>query len=526
MAKPSTDKVGEMFAPASYGHIHFFKKLDLQDDIRKKINRDLTMANASLWAQEAPPDIRQKFEKMVRAVDGKLDRLEVKAQRVKALTKIEYNMRKKRAVVALAAAAVVAGIIISIGLGVVNTDQINDLTRRVERMETDAEELLVSVKAIEAQVNNGLEEANRSIVWSEWDRFLEREARRIRMEIAEVEERTDEYERGFFHAMQGTLDPAFVSLPDLNRGLAKMKAQARRYGMAVAPFETPIEVFFTMPVSVVLNGSGVHLFLSVPMVPVKVPVFELVRISHPPIHLAQDRFLELSTDDIYLAIDHEKKMHAEVSPAMLATCDRHKTTWMCTRLNTFSTTPDTCAAGLMFGDKELVKRLCHQVVRRRQLVVMPADGFDVEVWSMSQQTVVKVCPNVKDTPLQRFQGRRHVSMAAGCYLRTQASATYLTHSVPQQEVECVRTNWTKDDFIETHNMRDLLHHLELTDHAVDLRHLQLVPHEWVTNNTLTMMVVSTMTIVLISIGALMWRCASVVRRRRTMRKKEREKDDA
>ena len=48
MAKPSTDKVGEMFAPASYGHIHFFKKLDLQEDVRKKIHRDLTMANASL----------------------------------------------------------------------------------------------------------------------------------------------------------------------------------------------------------------------------------------------------------------------------------------------------------------------------------------------------------------------------------------------------------------------------------------------------------------------------------------------
>lgn len=513
--KPTTVKVGRMLAPTSYGQIHFFKKLEVED-LRGRYKEELRVMNVSLWASGAPPDIHLKFNRLVQGTYVKLDRLDRRTERVKALTNpIQGNVRKKRAVFILAGAALAAGVVIALGLGVANTAQIFDLTNKIERMQGEADELLVAVRAIETQVETGLKEANRSILHNQWDRFLQKEAARIRWEVEKVEKETDDWERGFFHVLQGTLDPAFVSIPDLERGLDIMRKQARKYGMKIAPFETPLEVFFTMPVSVVLNATGVHLFVSVPMIPVNVPVFDLIKVSHPPIHVVGDRFLELRTSEVYLAIDSQRKLSKEVTPTELAACERHKATFLCSRFNTFSTTHDSCAAGLMFGDKDVVKQKCHQVITRHELVVTPAAEYDVEVYSLADEVIVKVCPGVESTPLERVTGRRHVNLTAGCYLRTKTSTTFMTHVVPAQNVPCAETEWTGDDFLaDLQDVQDVLAHIKLTNHNVDIRSLTLPPRVWMTNNQLTLSSIGSLAIVTITAAVLIWRLISVARKRR------------
>ena len=110
-----------MLAPTSYGQIHFFKKLEVED-LRGRYKEELRVMNVSLWASGAPPDIHLKFNRLVQGTYVKLDRLDRRTERVKALTNpIQGNVRKKRAVFILAGAALAAGVVIALGLGVANT---------------------------------------------------------------------------------------------------------------------------------------------------------------------------------------------------------------------------------------------------------------------------------------------------------------------------------------------------------------------------------------------------------------------
>ena len=496
---PATNKVGRMLSPVAYGHIHFFRPtIDIRAE-KAAFTRNNAGRRQMMIERQAPEDILAKFNKLTRKAAERMERLNTRVEQTLALTKTKP--REKRAAVVVAAVALVSGVLIAMGLGVVNAAQVNDLQTRAEKMKSNADELLVSVKMTEIQVKESFAEMNQSLGRLGWERFLSEEAARMRDEVEEIQDRLDAWIAGYFHLIRGQLDPTFVSMEDLMRGLDLMTSQADTYGMIVAPFEGTVEAFFTMPISVVLNGTGIHMFVSVPMIPAKAPVFDLIRITHHPIHLKDDHFLEIMTGEIYLAVDQDRSLHREMTTVDLMTCDRFKDTFLC-RMTTFSRKPDSCASGLMFGDKAVIKEHCLQKVSRKEIVVVPTESHDVVVWSQHRQTIVKRCPGLRDAPLERFQGSKRIGLEKGCHLRTAQTATFLTHRVPQQEVSCVVTNFTIGDFWDRpQDLSIQIEHLKsLKLREIDLRELQrlvsskpLISHDHLTFATGLTLAIATMT---------------------------------
>jgi hypothetical protein len=152
------------------------------------------------------------------------------------------------------------------------------------------------------------------------------------------------WSQGLYHLMAGQLDPAIVSVPDLRRGLLLLKDEVRRVGMKVAPMDNRMEVIFSAPVTTYFDHDTIHVWVSVPLIPEEVPVFELLHLQHQPIPLG-DYLVELAAaTDEYIS----KCRRQSLSPVIIIKriiSGRH----------TFSTESDTCPIALLHREKRAQK---------------------------------------------------------------------------------------------------------------------------------------------------------------------------
>ena len=473
-------KVGRLVAPVEFGAIHFVRG---PDDLAAVLRRNQARAtHLEDIAADAPEPFKRRFKELAEKLTRKQDRQRADIQEIAHLLAADKKEKRSKRVAPLivGAGAVVAGVgalaVVSLGFGVASQYQLASLGDRVDALKTGEEKLMERLEEHAERAQRNFGQLNASLSALQWEMRLTEERTVAGYEARFLDEAVRDYIAAAYHTLSGLLHPAFVSPEELREGLQRMEDEAAPRGMRPVLFERPMEAFFSMPVSALLNGTGLHLYVSVPMVPIAAPDFEVLRLIAPPMALGRDVFLELLPEKDLLVIDQRRELHAEMSAADLAACHRFQGTFFC-GMATFQRGPRSCAAALLNGDKVTAGGICRKRVLRRPAVVLPAsnDSSAMDVWTAEAQTVVTLCPGGQEQQMQRVEGRQRVVVGPGCVLRTSTTTTFQASRLPEVQVATQVPHWIHEELlegVEAWEVADYMAAIPLEDVAVEFGHVR------------------------------------------------------
>ena len=396
-----------------------------------------------------------------------------------------HRRPRRQASLLVAGGAIVATTVLAVGLGIVHRienvqdadDAYDSLTvslRNGLRQETD-------------QIRTNFNKINETLFKTRWQAEAHNAVEKTKAHVRLVDKRIEQWTMAFYHAMRGQLDPTFLAAEDLQIALKTLEKAAAQRGMRMVPFENPVEALFAMPSTVVRAQDGLHFFIPVPCIPERVPVFEVLHIEHQPVPLDKPgQFIHITVDPPFLAIDAERTMHAAIPAAELNSCPRFKDLFLCGRRQ-FYQRPQSCAAGIMYGDREAARHLCPKALVQLSSYAWPVGNASrgVHIWSGEEQTITRVCPNQVGEPLHRFIGHQVADLAPGCYIKTSDSFTFIPHHLTEERIPCLLTSWEREDLLEGMDLDDVLGvanplsiaevRLPLADVRRQLAHSRLVP---------------------------------------------------
>jgi len=451
-------KVGEVHSPIQYARVHFFVT---PWNCEAELHRLMKTLNTSYYVMKSQGADEEEMLRMdqqlsilaagVREVraDARLLRQTMGMTPEHELAEIKQKRSERSPVLIAAGAAVVAPGLIALGLGIHATIQVANLEERLEDLEAEHGEIIASIERLEAQQEHEMKRLDEAIHRGDRRAFRIEVISEAQAVLAYFQNKVRDQTRAYYRLMSGQLDPGFVSVRDLHLGLEKVKEKAERLGMKPAPLENKIEGLFSLPVTAVSNRSGINIFATVPLVPRQAPVFNVLKITHHPLFLGGDKWVNFQLDYEYLLIDEAKQYFAELKGDDLRACDRHKRSYFCS-LHQFNTKPQSCTTALVHGDRKMALATCAKEVYSAPIMVMPRvnSSFDLDVWTREPTTIVKLCPGNKEEPLQRFVGRKTVEMGPGCYLRSDHLAVFLTNRLESVEVACHGQEWQAIELLD------------------------------------------------------------------------------
>ena len=359
--------------------------------------------------------------------------------------------REKRQILALATAATA---LISFGLGITSKMDLSDLTTAVGNLNNNQQLVFASLKDLaKTQVNFRLQ-LNRfhyNIIDSEVEKQT-REALRV------LENAGRRWMNGLYSLARGELTAEIVSVKELSHGLELVQRDAARVGMRVAPMDNLMESLFSLPVSTMAEGDTVHVWISVPLVPLEAPVMDVIHLEHVPVPFGE-YLVALDSTAPYLAIDASRRFHRELSASDLASCERHKHMFFCA-FDSFSTSVDSCAVALLRGNKEQATQLCERFVQKAPVVVSKKLGRstsqEIKVFSGPTVSVERICPRGKALPTSLVSGNTTLHVPYGCYLRAAERATFVPHKPREATIACHGDEWTADDLLDGMTVGDMV----------------------------------------------------------------------
>ena len=452
-ALASHQKVGRLVSPVEFGVIHYFRG---PGDLEVVLTHNERWLAVIRQMEERAPE---PYKSQLRSLDKKL----AKKQRRQALevdeithlmTRNTKEGRTKRVaplIIGAGAALVAMGAIsvVSLGFGVGSQYQLDSLEDRVNEQRSGQERLLAKLEDHAERAQRNFERLNATLSGFQWEIRVDNAKRGAARESDILDRALSDYRTAFYQTLAGLLHPAFVTPEELGEGIEQMRTEAATKGMQPVPFEQPLEAFFSMPVSAVLNETGLSLYVSVPLVPIAAPMFEVLRLVSPPLAVSPGVFVQLVPERDMLVIDERRALHAEVSAADLAACHRFQDTYFC-RIHTFERSPRSCAAALLTGDKATASQVCKKQVWRKPVVVLPAanESFAVDVWSSQAQTIVILCPGGQEQRMQRVEGMRRFATGPGCVLRTSTTTTFQASTVADVQVATRVPYWLEEELLD------------------------------------------------------------------------------
>ena len=381
--------------------------------------------------------------------------------------------KPKRSVLLAIAAAATS--LISFGLGITSKSEVADLKAAVDNL-GDNQRFLVATMTELARAQLKYEFTLEQTRWGIFDSKLVAAKRDA---IMQLEAAGRAWTRGLFHLVRGELDPSVITVDELAKGLALVQQRASQVGMRVAPMENQMESLFSLPATTMVEGTTIHVWVSVPLIPDEMSVLEVLHLEHVP--LPFDKYMvSLNSKAPYLAIDASRRMHIELSASDLASCDRHKQMYFCD-FSSFSTTVDGCAVALLRGDRDKAGQFCERYVHKAPLVVSkPAHNStsqNITVFSGHTVSVERICPHGSALPTTLVSGNATLLVPYGCYLRAADKATFIPHQPKTANVACHGDEWHPEELLDGLNVDDVVEaiaHLNFTDGKLPLTRIKQV----------------------------------------------------
>lgn len=471
---------GKVITPVTFGHIHIF--LDPEDF------KPSFVESGNMLEEVRKTNLTRlghsELDKMLR-----FDRREVsRAERLHADLLAVFSLKDKEMVsnhtrhtraAALIAAAVAMGatIVTTLGLAVANRVELEELTDTVEVMNDDMTKIITTLETNSVEVQYDVAALNRSMYslsqgqQQTTEKMLLMDAwTKLKLYHDRVQRRLEIWLRAIYSAFQGHLDPALVSVDQLQEGMARVESYARGQGLHAAEFDSALEVLFTMPISIRSNSSGLHLFVHVPLLPVGMNTMILLKLEPTPLQLRPNLYLNLDVTGGLLLTDRLHKMHLEVSQAELSGCKSFRDHYFC-QFDTFRRSPNTCLAAAMLRDKALVTALCRKTVSRRETHFVTL-GERVLIRSTEDTLVRKECPTRPEAQaVYRFEGELNVTDLRGCTVLTDEYVHFARRRANSTVTLQATPTFAATDLLEGLSVEEVA---TTVDHVAGLRDLREV----------------------------------------------------
>jgi len=460
-------KMGLVYSPVEYGRIHFKHSmqelehygqhvLGLQEDIIQHMDEVSPKGEKGKAWRSLARNSRDRTRALLERLNahwkhtlGVFSAPPTKENDAPLLAafKILQRPRPKRQVMALAAAA---GALFAFGMGIKNTQDLHGLYQATQELQTNQEQLIASLGLLSDRMIAGFQKLERSDKLTDYANHIKR------LETSAVShalELTARWTSGLYRLTRGELDPSVISVEDLSRGLTDLTEKGRAVGMVLAPLENRFETLFSLPVSVLVRHDEIHVWISVPMVLASSPVFEALYFEHVPVPFNQ-YLLQFDTRELFLLTDSARTLHAEITAEELAACDRHRTSYFCTR-DTFFKQQESCTLALLRGDKKQALRACKKSIYHAPELLVTQEVSNksrsvVRLYAGHSLTVMRICPRQEQpSPIRMAQHETvHLEVPLGCYLRAGDTVVFLPHKPEEVSIACEGEEWIADEILE------------------------------------------------------------------------------
>ena len=459
--RPRQRIVGKLVAPVTYSFIHYYRS---PEDLGKMVaavedNFDRAMDSRLLslfWMKKLTP-FRERMGNRTMTQKKKIGNLMENMNRAENWNPTGHRREKR----SLSLGAVLFGVA-GLGLGVANRIEMEHMKKDITQGETELHDFIMRTNDNFRQVEKFLVHFNETVrvAIQQENSWVKMMSRVDKMKIAatmaldQVDDKIAHWERSVYEAMRGTLDSGLVDSDALEQGLQMLQDDVRGKGLEVIDMSNKREALFALPLITYCNGTGLHVMLAAPMKPIKAPIFNLVRMNQAPIPLDGGKmFLKLKLDDIFLAVDEDKTLSAEISATELVECREYKLNFLCDR-RAFDKEPNTCTAALLFGNDEMASKLCRKTVSLNGFEILSHTQNTTTIWSAKQTTVKKVCLG-KEAPLIRVNGTTTVAMENGCFIDSDVTRTFFAQGFELEEIDIARADWDVPHLLEDIDVDDL-----------------------------------------------------------------------
>lgn len=464
--------MGTMFSPVEYARIHFVHDPHSLLQLKLTYDQALYRELETIHSRGSNAEVASA-KRFLRRTQEQLNRIQRRWQQEVEL--LDGHHREKRQ---LLVAAGLVGSLFSLGLGVKNEGELRALHEATESLKENEQALLHSLGALSLRVEADYSELKASMLWAEYAARLDSLSRQA---VEQLESATQRWIDGLYLLLRGQLHASVISPEDLRKGRKRLEVQCQRQGLRIAPIDNDIEILFSLPVSAVLEDGRLHVWISVPVIQVNSPVFDLLRLTHVPLPL-EEYMIELISEDAYLAVDAQRQLHADVNAAELAACDQHRRFYFCSR-TTFSSQRDSCAMALLQGDQAAAAKLCHKEMYRAPAVATSSSNStssgirNVDVYTGQPTAIMRICPLGKGLPTINVNGHATLELPAACHLRAGGHTIFVPTKPEEVILAADGELWEAESFLEGLKAEDVLSalgSLNDTRRRIPLPHLRTV----------------------------------------------------
>ena len=378
----------------------------------------------------------------------------------------------------LAASAASAGVI-SLGLGISNAVEVTDMEKQLKGLRTSQEKFMVSMEERSRVVDDNFRSINSTIQQMGEEIFYNKYVAELQAQRQAQRLVVDSWLGGAYHLYQGMLDPALTTPEELTAGLQAVAARADKLGMKLVPFGSPIEALFAVPVSSIANGTGINIFITIPLMPKAAPVFDVYQLEHEPIPLGNDSFVGFDLENKFVAVGEDLGLYREITTEQLATCTRFRDLHLC-RFDTFDRTAGSCSAALITGKKEQAAKICpKKLLKNDALVHRRPNSTKVDLYLNTVDVVIVVCPGRDEQSVKRMTGHQVIELDPGCYVKTDSTTTFAGMKPPPTILAVKEEVWTPHEILPGLTEEDIAHLIEQPGLAIKTVALDLtsVKHE-------------------------------------------------
>jgi len=193
----------------------------------------------------------------------------------------------------------------SFGMGISNQKELNDLYDEMRRLYKNQQKLLHHLRSFEVQTRRSF----KSILNGVKTEHLKARANFVfETKLRDLRQVSDKLLVGLYQALMGRLDPHLVSAHELRTTLDGLEKKAKVMGLKLAPLENDIKILFSLPITTLLKDRALHMWLTVPLVSVDSPIFDIFSVTHEPIP-HKGLLFGLEPRKPYLAVDARKELH-------------------------------------------------------------------------------------------------------------------------------------------------------------------------------------------------------------------------
>ena len=282
--------IGKLATSVSYGHIHAF----LSASAATERAREMVTLFDGLEEQIVTKKEKRNFDKLkYRHEHDLMATMEGYEELLQAFSPVTNNTisaqrDKRHPLVIVAAAALAVLVIVNFGLSVANRVQLEQLMDTVEQNRDDFDKLVTTIEQTNGKINQNFQVLRNDIRQLRNDTnalqdniFLKDLSRRMALAHVGLRSHLRELTTAVYMAYSGTLHPSLMPVPKLKMAYTTIQNMARRKGGQLIDTIDPMELLFSMPVTITTNQTGFHLLLPVPVVPAGMQILDLYSLSVP-----------------------------------------------------------------------------------------------------------------------------------------------------------------------------------------------------------------------------------------------------